>query len=226
MNYYLTVELRSDATFGRGEGVPGLVDLEIEHDHAGCPQIGGRALKGLLLEELANIRYALGDRWSPDWDARARWLFGQPGALLDEGTAAMHVGVATLPPDLRAALHADVAAGPLSPDDVLGMLTTIRRQTSVDAGSGAPERGSLRAMRALLRDTPLIATLTCPIEPERETRALLAACVLAVRRGGTARNRGRGRLRLRLHRHAPEDYLDDTFTHACYGEFAALIQPV
>lgn len=278
MNYYLTLTLRSDASFGSGDAVPGLVDLEIDHDEAGCPQIGGRALKGLLREEAAQLRYALGPRWGNELAAAARRLFGDSGAT-GEGEAQLRVGPATLPPDLRVALHAEVRRSNsesvkspgLTREQVLRSLTTIRRQTAVDVQSGAPEEGSLRAIRVLLRDTPLIATLYLPPaatveteEPEGATTvgdeepegaatvgdeepegaataenkepegvadeaetisadlALLAACALCVRRGGSGRNRGRGRMSLLLHKAVPDDYDDEAFTRLCFKRFAVL----
>lgn len=218
--YYLTVALRSDTTFGRGEGLAGLVDVEIEHDPHGWPFIGGRALKGLLVEEWANLRFALGA--GTTWDDAATHLFGTSGAALGPGAAQMHVGAATLPPDLRAAV-AD-AKLPTSPAEVLAALTTIRRQTSTQAETGAPEEGSLRAMRVLLRGTPLLARLDFTLGPDERALALLAACALAVRRGGTARNRGRGRLALLLHTHVPPDYDDATFTQTCFERFVTEVR--
>jgi len=94
-SYYLTIALESDATFGRGDGVPGLVDLEIDHDAAGCPFISGRALKGLLVEEAANLRFALGDERWESWAAACTWLFGVSGAT-GVGDAHVHIGPATL----------------------------------------------------------------------------------------------------------------------------------
>jgi hypothetical protein len=220
--YYLTVNLKSDATFSRGDGVPGLVDLEIDHDEAGCPFISGRALKGLLVEEAANLCFAMGEtRWQKHWQKAATWLFGVSGAT-GAGTALMHVGPATLPYELRDRLYSQVFADKpmLQREDVLDALTSIRRQTSVNAQTGAPETGSLRSMRVLLRDTPLIARLDCDADPAQDALALLSACVLAVRRGGTGRNRGRGELQLLLDNQVPANYTDATFTRTHFEHFA------
>ena len=63
MKLALTIELLTDTTFGRGDGVAGLVDEEVEHDsQTGLPIIRGRTLKGLLVEECANLLYALPGR--------------------------------------------------------------------------------------------------------------------------------------------------------------------
>lgn len=212
--YYLSVRLISDATFGRGEGVPGLVDVEIEHDDYGFPFIGARALKGLLQEEWQNLHFALGDQGT-QWQDAAQRLFGKPGALL-EGAATMFIGAATLPPELIATVRDQS----LDRAEVLTSLTTIRRQTAISAESGAPERGSLRAFRVLLRETPMIASIDFEETPSNKMLALLAACVLAVRRGGSVRNRGRGRLAMLLHDHLPDDYNDAMFTQTHFQRFA------
>jgi len=198
----LRMTLQSDATFGRGDGVAGLVDEEIEHDDRfGLPYLRGRTLKGLLVEECANILYALARQGNPALKAceqAARTLFGSPGSTLaDDGL--LHVGHAQLPAVLRQAIQQDVRGGRLKPAQVLESLTAIRRQTAVDE-SGAPKRDSLRSMRVLLRELTLIADLTfadgaTTFGANSTELALLAACALGLRRAGTGRNRGRGRLK-------------------------------
>jgi|YNPMSStandDraft_1061717.scaffolds.fasta_scaffold20102_2 hypothetical protein len=197
----LRITLQSDATFGRGDGVAGLVDEEIEHDDRfGLPYLRGRTLKGLLVEECANILYALMRQGNPALEAceqAARALFGSPGSTLaDDGL--LRVGHAQLPAVLRRAVQQDVRGGRLNPAQVLESLTAIRRQTAVDEG-GAPKRESLRSMRVLLRELTLIADLTfangATFDLNSTELALLAACALGLRRAGTGRNRGRGRLK-------------------------------
>ncbi len=219
--YYLTITLHSDATFGRGEGLAGLVDVEIEHDPDGLPFIGGRTIKGLLVEEWANLRFAL--HATTNWDDVATQLFGVSGATRSDELSLLRVGAAELPPDLRAAIREALRHHELTPAEVLASLTTIRRQTSIDARDGAPEAASLRALRALLRGTSLLARLNFIRDPDQRTLALLAACALAVRRGGSGRNRGRGRIALLLHDGLPVDYADATFTQTCFSHFVAKV---
>lgn len=206
----LQITLMSDATFGRGDGIAGLVDEEIEHDSAtGLPYIRGRVLRGLLVEECANILY--GYSQASDKNAKletelvtaAQWLFGVGGSGTDNA-GHLHVGRATLPDALCKAIAAQVAAQEIAPSDILESLTTIRRQSSVN-DKGAPEDGSLRSMRVLLRgdDTnenaySLSASLIFDSGPDNNALALLAACAACVHRGGTGRNRGRGRLKMAL----------------------------
>lgn len=191
--YKLQFELRSAATFGRGDGVAGLVDEEVEHDADGLPFLRGRTLKGLLAEECANILYALEvQRRSNKWRQIAYRMFGRPGSTIED-TGTLRVGDARLPDSLRTAIKMAVRNGELSADEVLESLTAIRRQTSMNE-YGAPEKGSLRSLRVVLPGTVFEATLDFAEEPDERTLALLAACILAWRRAGSGRNRGRGRL--------------------------------
>ena len=44
---YLHLKLKSDTTFGRGDGIPGVVDEEVEHNpNTGLPFLRGKTLKG------------------------------------------------------------------------------------------------------------------------------------------------------------------------------------
>ncbi|MCI0563959.1 MAG: hypothetical protein MN733_36250 [Nitrososphaera sp.] len=220
MKLELRLELKSDATFGRGDGVAGLVDEEVEHDTAtGLPFLRGRTLKGLLVEECANILYALERQQSPvlsRFKTAARFLFGQGGSRLDD--AMMHVGAAMLPRELRDAIKADVEAKPprLKPADVLESLTAIRRQTAVDEKTGAPVEGSLRSMRVVLRKTLFVAQLDFDKDPDADARALLAACVMSLRRAGIGRNRGHGQLVAQLYNESNENITIEHFV--CFRE--------
>jgi hypothetical protein len=218
MKLQIYMKLKSDATFGRGDGVAGLVDEEVEYDvETGLPFLRGRTLKGLLAEECANILFALNRQNSPAYarfEQAAKFLFGQGGSTLEDD-ACMHVGPALLPKELRDAIEADVKSDPprLRPAEVLESLTAIRRQTAVDEKTGAPEEGSLRSMRVVLRDTPFIARLDFDKDPDDVAKALLVACVLSLRRAGTGRNRGRGRLTARLRDERGLDITDDYFQY-------------
>lgn len=211
MNYAIRIKLLSDSTFGRGDGVAGLVDQEVEHDSAtGLPLIRGRTLKGLLVEECANILYALGN--PADLCEVARKLFGVPGST-QSTQAIMHLGQARLPDDLCKAVEADIKPKRLSPADVLDSLTDIRRQTAVDSKTDAPDKGSLRSMRVVIRETTFIAEIHFTNEPDDNTLALLSACVMALRRGGIGRNRGQGKLQARLFRD------EQDVTEQCFDQF-------
>ena len=195
--YTLEIELLSDATFARGDGVAGLIDTEIQYDvKTGLPYLSGKTLKGLLVEECANLLYALGN--PEQWVTIAHKLFGRPGSTLEDD-GILHIASAQFPKELQNAVrYAIEQEKSWSADDVLESLTSIRRQTSVDTATDAPQKGSLRSARVLLRGVKLSAELSFSTPPTQDQLALLAACASTVRRGGEGRNRGRGRLHVAL----------------------------
>src|SRR5579884_3110189 len=221
MRLQLRLSLKSDATFGRGEGLAGLVDEEVEYDAAtGLPFVRGRVLKGLLVEECANLLFALQTADSPALPTlrkAAEWLFGSPGSNL-KGTALLHFGPARLPEQLQKAVRYRIDRDELKPADVLESLTAIRRQTAIDEVRAAPEKNSLRSMRVVLRQTSFCAWLDFVEDPGADDLALLAACALSVRRGGIGRNRGRGRLSMQLLNEQGDD-----ITLKYFGRFKEII---
>jgi hypothetical protein len=212
--YKLRIELKSDATFGRGDGVPGLVDQEVEQDECGLPYLRGRTLKGLLVEECANIIYALGKQkpaLAQEYQQAAERMFGRARSGLDS-MATLRIGDAQLPVELRSAVRDEIERGALTPADVLESLTDIRRQTAMDE-TGKPEEHSLRAVRVILRRTCFVAQLVFQGKVDDTERALLAACAKAFRRAGTSRNRGLGRLTATLLNEQGQDVTDTLFRH-------------
>ena len=89
--------------------------------------------------------------------------------------------------------------GEITREQVLESLTAIRRQTAIDVRTGAPLRETLRFMRVILRQTQFEAELYFASPPSDAAKGLLAACVKALQRAGTGRNRGRGELEARLY---------------------------
>jgi CRISPR/Cas system CSM-associated protein Csm3 (group 7 of RAMP superfamily) len=210
----IRITIKSAATFGRGDGVAGLVDREIEHDKNGFPFLRGKTLKGLLAESAENIVYALqDDPEKNNWREVKDTLFGKPGrGTAERGT--LHIGDAILSAGLRTALHEEIKNGALTPEDVLYGLTGIRRQTAMNE-YGAPEHASLRSMRVLLPGVMLEADLHLEA-PTEEQWSLLTAAALDLRRAGTGRNRGRGHILLELD--------DDAITHEYFTKFTRAVQ--
>ena len=227
MQLHLQLNLERDTAFGRGEGLAGLLDDEVEYDVAtGLPFVRGRTLKGLLVEECANLLFAVeqaNHAALARLETAAGRLFGRAGSGLED-QALLHIGPGLLPADLRAAVEHEIRserkthAERLLPADVLNSLTAIRRQTAVNATTGAPEEGSLRSLRVVLRQTNFQAQLDFDVDPQLDDLALLAACVLCLRRAGLNRNRGLGRLNARL----MQDTEDKTMEH--FGNFRQLVK--
>lgn len=196
--YWITFRLRSDATFGRGEGITGLIDREVEHDRYGLPYLRGRTLKGLVSEEADNILFALQQQGRPmdRWVAARRFLFGFPGSAKGDQSQ-VRFGNAQLPDMVRLAVIGAGSNPEQNRAPVLESLTSVRKQTAIEVEGdryGVPTEGSLRAMRVILRETPFEARLISDVSLNDDRIALLAGAVMAFHRAGTGRNRGRGRL--------------------------------
>ena len=217
--YRLKIKLLSDTTFGRGDGVAGLIDQEVEHDPSGFPYLRGRTLKGLLSEEGDNL-IAMLTNHRPSWERVACDLFGTLGSTI--GTmGVVHVGDACLPEDLRQAVDFQINdEKTLTKTEVLDSLTTIRRQTSIDSQSGIPDEGSLRSFRVVLRDLCFTADLIFEKNPSDEMLSLIAVGSLALRRLGSGRNRGRGHVQCTLH----DDAEGDDITHHYANYFGQKIK--
>jgi hypothetical protein len=195
----LQLELRSTATFGRGDGVAGLVDSEIEHDQNGFPFLRGRTLKGLLFEAAEDLVFAFKEQGEEKWKDVRDELFGRSGS--NTGTQGiLHVGDAQIAAALRTLMLAERNASGdehYHKDEILAAFTGIRRQTAMNP-YGGPEHGSLRSLRVVLRNTVLTAALSFARAPEPDEWALLTGATLGLKAAGTGRNRGRGRLRATL----------------------------
>jgi len=209
---WLRFRLESDATFGRGDGIPGLVDRDVALDAYGCPYLHGRTLKGLLGESCADLRFALENHPSKaNWKAAADALFGIPGSCNEQGI--LRIGHAQLPVALCATIRKEVERGEKgwTRQEVTASLTTVRRQTALEIG-GAPDQHTLRSIRVILRETRFEAQLTFMRTLEVHEQALLSACVKGLRRAGTARNRGRGRIDAWLEDETNQKVSDTWFT--------------
>lgn len=212
--YWLKFSLISDATFGRGDGVAGLVDVEVQHDEYGLPFLGGRALKGMLRDTCNDILYSLKLQGKDGiWYESANNLFGNPGSN-DSDQALLRVGDSRLPEDLHSAVAIGVKRGELTREQVLASLTSIRHQTAIDTSTGAPRKETLRSIRVILRDTPFESELLFSKPPSENDKALLAACVKAFRRAGNGRNRGKGELSAALY-----DEKADNITEILFSRF-------
>ncbi len=190
---YITIDLLSDATFSRGEGTAGVVDVEVEHDTWGLPFLGGKTLHGLVRDAWLSMQDCF-----PQLIHAAKRVFGTE-ADCDE-SAIVRIGDAVVDDATRTWIRAAESRknNPLSANAVLEALTDIRRQTSEDRDTGAPAETTLRAVRVVVRGLTLRAPLHWLAEPNDEDIRCLSLALLAARHTGLGRNRGRGHVRMSL----------------------------
>lgn len=193
--YYLAFELESDTTFGRGDGVAGMLNQEVQHDIHGFPYISGKTLKGILVNSCADVMESLRMMGKDkDWNTSALRLFGKSGSTL-KNNSILHIGDATLPEDLRNVLMHELSLGSLSPDKILNAMTSIRYQTAINREMGVALKKSLRAERVILKGMYFESALFFLDEPSQNDLELLAAVTKAFYRAGSGVSRGRGKVK-------------------------------
>ncbi len=199
----LQVTLLSDGCFA-GSRAMLLQDADTcqELDELGLPVIGGRTLRGLLVEEVAIVVEALGTLGAAakSYEEAALDLLGQPG---QSTRGRLSVGDARYPESARQALAAAAADNPTLRTLAARTTTVIRRQTRIDEETATAANGSLRATRLIRTGTKLHSILIFDGKPLSQAptdthRAILASAVRLLRRGGIHRSRGWGRLSVRL----------------------------
>ena len=200
MKLSLRIDLLSDTCFsGASAGRVGDADTSCEADvETGLPIIRGRTLKGLLVEEAAIILHALEPAASGPWHRTCQRLFGSSGRSKN---AALSFGQATLSPKLVEAVRENTnnaKGGRWLPSEVSQALSVVRRQTKLDAKTGAAEPHSLRSTRLVRAGHRFHGPIRIRRPLNQAERAMLAACAAGLRRGGLHRNRGWGHLRVGL----------------------------
>lgn len=209
---YLCIKLMSDTSFSMGDGLAGEVDSEIQYDEVGCPYMNGRSLKGILVNECADILDALPLENKKSWEVVAANLFGTPGTT--ESNNSFRFGNVQIPSDLRIQLINELAKRLQEAKkyesnytsasersiihnfqmEILNSLTEIRTQTAIDS-DGIAKDHSLRSIRVILRETPFEGLISLQTSNDLlQEKRLLAACVKSFQRAGSHRNRGLGRL--------------------------------
>ena len=220
---WLTITLQSDAAFGRGDGVAGLINADVQHDENGLPYMGGKTVKGLLAATCSDILFALNEsNRLGEWETAAQRLFGGSGSH-QEDSGILHVGDAKFPDDLRAVIADDIQQGNISREDVLDSLTSFRRQTAISAETGAPRLNSLRTIRTILRETVLTTQLDFMSPLDGNDLFLLAACAKGLKRAGSNRNRGLGRIVVELYETNPVTADSESATNSYFKKFQTAI---
>jgi len=209
----LMMELLSDALPGSGEGLGGIIDVDVNYDEYGLPYIPAKRLKGILREAASDLRDV-----GKLTDAQVTALFGQPG---QRHGAIFRLSDGYLPnyEQLRAFLSAcardqKTYGASFYPQSVLGFYTYTRSQTAIEEETpptdpnqsqpkkqpGVAKEGSLRTFRVLKKG--IAFEFECEPLPEEAHKQLQLICAVT-RRFGSSRTRGLGDIRLRCGTAAP-----------------------
>lgn len=182
MIFFVDIKLETDTCLagGRTQGT-GDVDISTELDDEGMPLLRGRTLKGLLVEEAAEILSILG---CTQFEMAAASMFGEPGHHSSSALLSFEDG--SVPSEIRNAF--------MQHKWPTTVLTTLRYQTAIDEQTGAAQKTSLRTVRLIRAGI----VLRCRVHSKRplhgQEKALFAACVESLHRMGLHRNEGWGRV--------------------------------
>jgi CRISPR-associated protein Csx10 len=201
----LKMELRSDAIPGSGEGLAGIIDVDIPHDEFGLPYIPAKRVKGILresardLEDVNTVKKVL--------QHSTREIFGKRGEK--DGTALkISDGHIEQYVEIRRLLQACSSNKELTPvfnrEAVLAYYTYTRSQTTIHdpgtANEGTAKEGSLRTFRVLKgkdndQSMAFYFELKCPDAWKED----LTTICQVTRNFGNSRTRGLGEISLSLH---------------------------
>lgn len=205
---WLEIELRSELCPGTGEGLAGVVDMEIAHEY-GLPIVPAKRLKGCLLNTAQELRD--NGLVSPD---EVRLLFGDPGQAASGALQVRDAHIYKVPawPELGGepagvsviedypALARELKRQTdLSPFEVLGAFTLLRTRTALDDESGSAAKTSLRTLRTIKKGIVIRCEIGIQSCAEEEAlQELLGVCAKGLRHMGLGRTRGLGEVRCRF----------------------------
>ena len=211
--YRIKVRLLSDAIFGSGNAVPGVVDADVLHDENGFPDMKGKTLKGKIKEEFVHLCKCRSGAASlrPSDEESVERLFGKADSDID---GKLYISDLKAEQQLRDffAEMMKASAGTedaITPDDILDSMTAIRSFTAIDYRTGVAKEGALRRIRVINKDLVFYAQVQTMEKLSPHDEALLGASVAALRYLGTMETRGKGLVECRL----MED--DEDITERC-----------
>lgn len=214
--YRIRVELLTDAIFGDGTAVPGVVDSDVLHDEMGFPYMKGKTLKGKIREEFEFL-CGIGTGWEKDLLPKngesLEKLFGKPDSDIDGKLYFSHL---QLDEPLRKFFigmmqESQGTENAIDSADILESLTSIRSYTAIDYTNGVAKRGSLRRVRMINSGLVFYAEVQSMEKLSAKEEALLGSAVSLLRYLGSLETRGKGQVECRLF------YGDQDITDYCIG---------
>lgn len=191
----LIMTLLSDALPGSGEGLGGIIDVDVNYDEYGLPYIPAKRLKGILRESALDLRDV-----EKLTDPQVETLFGTRGKK--HGTS-FRLSDGYLPNYQQIRAFLKECAKERKDDKtykssfhrqaVLDFYTYTRAQTAIE-DSGVAKEHSLRTFRVLKKD--LTFAFECEDLSKDDLENLKLICAVT-RRFGSSRTRGLGAIALR-----------------------------
>lgn len=200
-DYTLKIESLSDLCVSDGGIYNSSLDLDICHDAHGFPYIPAKRIKGCLKESAQELS---------DWGVSIpSGLFGSAGGF--KNAAWLTLSDAVLEDAGKFSSEIDSSNSPVyHPQNVLGLYSYVRTQTSINHETGVAKRKSLRTMRVSNKNLIFIGTLhvsnpeTGGFASEEEEKNILDAICANLTHMGNSRTRGLGEVKVTIEPSADE----------------------
>ena len=187
----LRIELLSDLCTSAGEIYNTLADIDVVYDNLGFPYIPAKRIKGCIREAYLELV----DNGIYDANMYIK-IFGTEG----ETSSCFSINNAYL--DRYDEMRDDIEIyrdNPIAhPQNVLGLFSYIRSQTSIDYTSGTAQDGSLRNMRVVKRGTEFFSQISFDKDLTGDEIQSFKNAAEMVTHMGERRTRGLGLVKIRV----------------------------
>ncbi len=185
----LKITLLSDLCTGSGETFNSTVDTDVVYDDFGLPYIPAKRLKGCIREACLEL-----EEFGAAAQGSVRRIFGEEGNSPSEFALsdACLEDYELIWSDLQKAQDPALTHS----QNVLGLYTYTRTQTSLDAKRGTALKNTLRTQRVIRAGLVFEADLYCREDMSDEDRELLKTAAEMVVHMGIHRTRGLGTVRV------------------------------
>ena len=193
----LKIDLLSDLCTHSGDVYNSLVDIDVVYDSYGLPYIPAKRIKGCIREaylELVEFDVVSEDSYNRIFGGKGRRAsgFSISNAYLEDYEAICE--------DLKDYKRLCKSSDELlvHPQNVLGLYTYMRVQTSMDYETGTAERTTLRTMRVVKKGTRFQAELFTESTLSKEDIQNLENAIQLVKHMGVHRTRGLGLVKITI----------------------------
>ncbi|ORX23353.1 hypothetical protein BVF91_07455 [Thermoanaerobacterium sp. PSU-2] len=196
---HIKVELKSDLCISSGEGLSGIIDVDVIYDDNGIPYLPAKRFKGILREAAEDISDIYPEKYS---QKIINDLFGDPetnsvGELyIDNGYIENYHTIAKF---IKMCNNNKSYKNLFPKQYVKSYFTNIHQQTAIDRKNGISKDKSLRVIRTIKKGNLFYLNINIDsiIDYDKKVELLRDACKI-IRHIGLSRTRGLGEVRCKL----------------------------
>lgn len=208
----LSIELKSDALIGKGEGWGATIDSDIVFDNLGLPYIPAKRVKGSLRESALEVSEMFDlSEMDKKMAGVIRELFGETGSMKSGPLEISNLYIEDYSKNkqwLDWFKSKYEKENLFSKEQILKTFTSIKQHTAIEK-DGIAKDTSLRTFRVLRKDNIFSGNLSFLHQVDPGSMQLLAFSVMNLRYLGTNRNRGLGHIQCKLQDREGKDIGDE-----------------